>query len=69
MGDDPGAARADRGDPMIQLRGVTRTFGSGAAGFQALRGVDFDCRRRRLRCSHGSIGVGQVDDDEYPRLP
>ena len=41
MGDDPGAARADRGDPMIQLRGVDQVlFGSGAAGFQALRGVD-----------------------------
>ena len=27
--------------PLIQLRGVTKTFGSGEASFQALRGVDF----------------------------
>lgn len=27
--------------PLIQLAGVTKTFGEGAAAFQALRGVDF----------------------------
>ena len=42
MGDDSGAAHAGRGYPLIQLRGVTKTFGSGAASFQALRGVDLD---------------------------
>jgi putative ABC transport system ATP-binding protein len=38
--DDPGVARAGRRDPLIELRGVTKTFGTGAASFQALRGVN-----------------------------
>ena len=29
-------------EPVIRLRGVTKTFGEGAAAFLALRGVDLD---------------------------
>ena len=59
MGDDPGAARAGRGDPMIQLRGVTKTFGSGAASFQALRGVDFDVAAGDFVAVMGPSGSGK----------
>ena len=44
---------------MIQLRGVTRTFGSGAAGFQALRGVDFDVAAGDFVAIMGPSGSGK----------
>ena len=40
-----------------------RRRGHGAAGRVA------DGRARRLRRDHGRLRVGQVDDDEHPRLP
>ena len=30
------------GEPLIRLRGLTKTYGRGDAAFQALRGVDLD---------------------------
>jgi putative ABC transport system ATP-binding protein len=57
--DAPGAARADRGDPLIQLRGVTKTFGSGVASFQALRGVDFDVAAGDFVAVMGPSGSGK----------
>jgi len=59
VGDDAAAARVDGGDPLIQLRGVTRTFGSGAAGFQALRGVDFDVAAGDFVAIMGPSGSGK----------
>ena len=29
-------------EPLIRLRGITKTFGTGQSAFQALKGVDFD---------------------------
>ena len=36
---------------------------------RALDGVDLHHRRGRVRGDHGAVGLGQVDADEYPRLP
>jgi putative ABC transport system ATP-binding protein len=55
--------------PLIQLRGVTKVYGEGATAFQALKGIDIDIQRRRFRRGDGPVGIGQVDDDEHPRLP
>jgi len=46
-------------EALIQLRGVTRTFGSGAAGFQALRGVDFDVAAGDFVAVMGPSGSGK----------
>ncbi len=59
MGDDPAVARADRSDPLIQLRGVTKTFGAGAASFQALRGVDFEVAAGDFVAVMGPSGSGK----------
>jgi putative ABC transport system ATP-binding protein len=59
VGDEPGAARAGRGDPLIQLRGVTKTFGTGVASFQALRGVDFDVAAGDFVAVMGPSGSGK----------
>jgi len=37
----PATASASFGEPLIELSGVTKTYGQGQAGFQALRGVNF----------------------------
>jgi len=57
--DDPGAAPAGRGEPLIQLRGVTKTFGTGGASFQALRGVDFDVAAGDFVAVMGPSGSGK----------
>ena len=59
MVDDPGVARAGRSDPLIQLRGVTKTFGTGAASFQALRGVDFAVAAGDFVAVMGPSGSGK----------
>jgi putative ABC transport system ATP-binding protein len=59
VADDPAAVRTDRGAPLIQLRGVTKTFGSGAASFQALRGVDFDVAAGDFVAIMGPSGSGK----------
>jgi len=45
--------------PIIQLRGVTKTFGSGAAAFQALKGVDLDVARGDFMAVMGPSGSGK----------
>jgi putative ABC transport system ATP-binding protein len=47
------------GSPIIQLRGVTKTFGSGAAAFQALKGVDLDVARGDFMAVMGPSGSGK----------
>lgn len=45
--------------PLIALRGITKVFGSGAAAFQALRGVDLDIREREFVAIMGASGSGK----------
>ena len=45
--------------PLIEVRGITKTFGQGAAAFQALRGVDFDIDRGDFVAVMGPSGSGK----------
>ena len=54
--------------PLIELAGITKTYGDGQAAFQALRGVDLH-RSGRVRRRDGAERLRQIDGDEHPRLP
>ncbi len=53
--------------PLIELRGLSKTYGVGDAAFQALKGVDLTIHRR-VRGDHGAERIRQVDLDERVRL-
>jgi putative ABC transport system ATP-binding protein len=46
-------------DPIIALRGVTKTFGSGPTAFQALKGVDMDVMAGDFVAIMGASGSGK----------
>jgi len=45
--------------PLIQLRGITKTFGEGATAFQALKGVDLDIHAGDFVAVMGPSGSGK----------
>ncbi|MGN6819872.1 MAG: ABC transporter ATP-binding protein, partial [Sphingomonas sp.] len=52
-------AAAKAGDPLIRLRGVTKTYGTGATAFQALKGVDLDIATGDFVAVMGPSGSGK----------
>jgi putative ABC transport system ATP-binding protein len=47
------------GETIIELEGITKTFGEGAAAFQALKGVDLTIRRGDFVAVMGPSGSGK----------
>jgi putative ABC transport system ATP-binding protein len=46
-------------EPIIALRGVTKTYGAGATAFQALKGVDLDVAQGDFTAVMGPSGSGK----------
>ena len=55
--------------PALVLRGVGKTFGTGATAVTALRDIDLTVRARRVRLPAGCVGLWQVDAAQRRREP
>ena len=47
------------GPPLIQLEGITKTFGRGSGAFQALKGIDLEIQRGDFVAVMGPSGSGK----------
>jgi putative ABC transport system ATP-binding protein len=47
------------GEPIIELKGITKTFGQGIAAFQALKGIDLTIERGDFVAIMGASGSGK----------
>ena len=63
----PLAARGS--EPLIELSHVSKDYDTGGGVVRAMRDVDLSHRARRVRRHRRHERLGQVDDDEHPRLP
>jgi putative ABC transport system ATP-binding protein len=52
-------SQSEGGVPLIELRGVTKIYGTGSAAMQALGGVDLDIQRGEFVAVMGASGSGK----------